>query len=250
MLKQHTKWRAVLLATVALAGVIGCGGSSSSDNGGTAPPNITRTTEATFSESARILAAREAAASGATWLNADTARGFDADLSAVRRTFPQVGDITALSEYGLRTVVVAVRAGTAWEDNWRRGEPTTGEPALDALLAEFAPEQIRALGGAIETMPAYFTVRFGQSLNMVKLAERLKAASANITAANPDYAAGDGNNIVRVANTPGDGSRRYVFSRGSGDCPAGCIDRYSYAFAVSANGETVTLLREYDRRDE
>ncbi|MBC7805047.1 MAG: hypothetical protein H7145_02740, partial [Akkermansiaceae bacterium] len=166
---------------------------------------------------------------------------FDTELSAIRKAFPQVNDIAARPEYDLRTVVVAVRAGTALEANWNKGEPVTGEEALDALSREFAPEEIKPLGSPVETMPAYFTVRFGQSLNMVKLAERLKAASGNITAASADFTSGDGSDITRS----GDGSRRYVFSRGSGDCPSGCIRRHLYDFAVSPGGE-VTLTREED----
>jgi hypothetical protein len=249
--QRKSRWGAVLAVLVALAGTMGCGGGGDGDTGGANPnmTNITRSTESTFSESARILAAREAAANGATWLNADSARTFDSEMAVIRRTFPQVNDIAARPDYDLRTVVVAVRAGTSWESNWNRGNATTGEAALDGLLNEFAPEAIQLLGSPVETMPAYYTLRFGQSLNMVKLAERLNAASPNIIAADPNYIAGDGNNIT-TANGAGDGRRRYVFSRGSGDCPAGCINRYSYEFAVAPGAATATLIKESDGQTE
>ncbi|MBC8138339.1 MAG: hypothetical protein H8F28_20875 [Fibrella sp.] len=246
MFKRPTKWCAMLLATVALTGMIGCGGGDTGSTNDSPSVNITRSTEATFSESARILAAREAAANGATWLNADSARAFDAELSVVRRSFPQVNDITALSEYDLRTVLVAVQFGTSWIPNWETGNVTTGEEALDNLLREFAPEEIQSLGNPIKSRPAYFQLRFGQSLNMVKLAERLKAASLNVVVADPNYTAGDGNNIKRMSGSGG-GSHRYVFSRGSGDCPAGCINRYAYEFAMSQDGKTATLIKEEDQ---
>ena len=225
---------------IALCGLpllTGCGGSDS----GTATPataNITRATEKTFSESARILAARDAEASGATWLSADFARATDADLSLIYTTSPDVADITAFPQHDLRSVVVSVRGDSPWLSRWTAGNATTGEPTIDALLTEFAPESIVPLGAFDGTSAAYFTVRFGQSLNVVKLAERLKNASPNIVAADPNYTAGDGNNIKRVAGM----SRRYEFSRGSGDCPAGCINRDTWYFDVSADGKTATWV--------
>ena len=228
------------IALCSLPLVAGCGGSDSA----TVTPvtaNITRVTESTFSKSARILAARDAEASGATWLSADFARQADADLAVVRGTFPYVAEITAFPQHDLRSVLVAVRGDAPWLNNWTAGNPTTGEAMLDALLTEFAPETITSLGTFDGASAAYFTVRFGQSLNMVKLAERLRNVSANIVAADPNGTVGDGDNIKRLAGSP---NRRYEWSRGSGDCPAGCINRDTWYFDVSADGRTVTLVSE------
>ncbi len=241
--KRTMAWAVAALASISLLGVYGCGGGDETGTeplGGITQTNITRSTEGTFSDSARVLAARDAAAKGATWLNADTARGYDNDLSVIRATYPTVRNIEARPDYDLRTVVAVVRAGTTVAKSWSTNEIVTGEPALDTLLTEFAPESIEQLGATTESGSAYFTLKFGQSLNMVKLAERLRGSSANIVASDPNYTAGDGDNIVSSI------AHQYVFSRGSGDCPAGCINRHTWQFTISDDGKSATLVKESD----
>ena len=246
-MNKKMMWGAVGAAMMLAGGLAGCGGSGGGDktfSGESAVESarITRATEGNFSESARIIAAREAATSGAVWLSALSARRADADLQTIRTAFPQVAGISARSPYDLHTVVVAVPSSAPFVRNWLAGNAATGEPALDALLTEFAPEGIQSLGVPVEGGTAYFTLRFAQSLNMVKLAERLRGASVTITAADPNYLVGGGNDILRDKAT---GNREYVFSRGSGDCLAGCINRHSFVFGVSESG-AASLLREED----
>ncbi|MBC8141082.1 MAG: hypothetical protein H7Y38_06540 [Armatimonadetes bacterium] len=245
MKQQITAWGAACVALLMTGGLAGCGGSDGVQTPVASPTpapsvNITRGTESTFSQSARILAAREAARNGATWLSAETARLADVDLAAIRRAYPQVATIEARPEYDLRTVLVAIPPTAPFLQNWLRGETATGDAGIDALLTEFAPESVESVGSPIEGGTYYFTLKFGQSLNMVKLAERLRAASAVIVAADPNRFAGDGDDIVRDDAA---GKKRYIWSRGSGDCPAGCINRYSYTFEIAADG-TVILVRE------
>lgn len=236
----------ITVATILLiAGLAGCGGSS---DGGMAPPaptNITRGTEASFSDSARVLAARDAAATGATWLDAGVARAYDADLAVIRATFPQVKDIQARSDYDAHTIVVAVLPNAPWLSKWTAGNVTTGEAALDALLTEFAPDSVLPIGSAAPAAPAYFTLHFGQSLNMVKLAERVQAASTSISAATPNYTVGASENIKNPKDVNST-RHRYLFSRGSGDCQAGCTKWHMWTFNVSDDGKQAALTEEYD----
>ena len=45
---------------------------------------------------------------------------------------------------------------------------------------------------------------------------------------------GDGDQILR--ERPGGGVRVYTFSRGWGDCPAGCIYRRNYRVSIHTDG--------------
>ena len=248
MSKKCIAWAIMFATLMGAGGLAGCGGGTNEGRtpGAIETPapsvNITRATEGSFSESARILAARDAAMGGEVWLSAENARLADVDLAAIRRAYPQVANIEARPEYDLHTVLVAVSPTASFLRNWLAGNAATGEAALDAVLTEFVPEKIEAVGTPAEGGTYYFMFRFGQSLNMVKLAERLRGISSTIVAADPNYIAGGGDNIIRGGAA---GNSEYVFSRGSGDCPAGCINRHSFVFDI-AEGGAVTLVREED----
>jgi hypothetical protein len=57
--------------------------------------------------------------------------------------------------------------------------------------------------------------------------------------AEPNYGIGDGDDIEFSPIT-----ECYTFSRGWGDCPAGCIDRHYWDFVVIGD-RTVLLVAEY-----
>lgn len=234
------KKRSMVCVAVLLMGAIaGCGGSG----GGQTPVpsvNITRVTEGGFSQSARILAAREADRTGAVWLSLETARLAEADMAAIRKAYPQVATIEARPNYDLRTVLVAVSPTAPFLKHWLNDNVATGDAGIDALLTEFAPESVKPVGSPMEGGTHYFALKFEQSLNMAKLAGRLNSASPAIVAADPNYTAGDGDDIRRGGDT---GKSQYIWSRRSGDCPAGCINRYSYTFEIAGDG-AVTLVRE------
>lgn len=229
---------AVIAATMTFTG---CGGSSdpSVDQN---PVNITRATEGAFSESARVLAARDAEKTNDIWISAATARAYEADLSLIRREFPETADIQTFPRYDLRSVIVTLSPGASWARGWTTENMATGEPVLDALLQEYSLEKIERIGDFDRSTTDFFVLRFAQSLNTNPLAERIHAASGEIATASINGIGGDGNNIVRKTPDQSDGSRRYIFRRGSGDCPSGCIERTTWEYAVSQDGKTATLI--------
>lgn len=237
---------AVIAATMTFTG---CGGSSGS-SGDQNPVNITRATEGAFSESARVLAARDAEKTSDIWISAATARAYEADLSLIRREFPETADIQTFPRYDLRSVIVTVSPDASWARGWTTENMATGEPALDALLQEYSLEKIERIGDFDRSTTVFFVLRFAQSLNTNPLTERIRAASGKIAIAEINGTFGDGNNIVRRTPDQNDGSRHYIFSRGSGDCPAGCTERTSWEYAVSQDGKTVRLVQQVNGKLE
>lgn len=232
---------AVLFATIS---VTGCGGGGDSNQEQSSLINITRTTEGTFSESARILAAREAEQSGDIWIKTATARGYDMDLAVIRKVFPEVAEIGAHPDYVLRSVLVTLSPDASWARGWSTTDLATGEPELDALLRKYSLEKIRHIGNHDNDTPVVFVLEFGQSLNARALTKRIREASAKIAKAEANAIGGDGigSNIVRKMTGASDGTRRYIFTQGL--CQGACIQVVSWEFAVSADGTAATLLQK------
>ena len=75
---------------------------------------------------------------------------------------------------------------------------------------------------------------FAGRYNMPLVAEEY-ARLPNIRYAEPNYMAGDGDDVCLLI----DGTKHlYVFDAGSGDCPAGCIDHTYWGFAVDVKGQS------------
>jgi|GEM_PF-3266770 hypothetical protein len=217
------------------AGCSGSGGSSLAVPGAV----ITRATEGEFSEDAKVLAARRA--EGA-WIPADEARRLDNDLARIRTRFEAVRGISAKPTFDLHGLLVRVTTGSPLRDAWRRGEIPTGDAALDTLLTEYGPTQVEAQPLLALGEEEWYVLRFDQSLNMPKLAALFAAAHPDVTGANANLTLGDGDDIQITDAT--DGTRTYTFSRGWGDCQAGCIERHYWEFAVPTSGEP-SLSREW-----
>jgi hypothetical protein len=251
MTKKWTMpWCVVATVTVTLLSgmtLAGCGGGGSDRSSSAEQDAITvisRATDGAFSESARILAARDAESTGEIWINAAVARAYDRDLAAIRRAFPEVEGIQAFPRQDLKSVIVTLSPDAPWARGWTTENLLTGEAALDDLLRQYSLEKIERIGDFERGGPIFFVLRFAQSLNTPPLTERIKAASAKIATANPNGIVGDGDNIIRTPTAAPAGSRRYILSRGSGDCPAGCTERTSWEFTVSPDGNTATFVQK------
>ena len=233
---------AVLSAgAVFLLGVSGCGGGGS-DNDDPAPPTadsfISRATEGSFSDDAKILATREA--SGA-FVPLDVARAFDADLSRIRSAYPGVTDVHARPAFVPKNLLLIVKSSAPFIDKWDNSASAasgvtdtdliTGERALDALLLKY--DAARTTRAADAQGGRRYVLQFAAALNMAAVRDEFAASSANFISVDTNLLAGDGDNIVfRVDN----GSKVYAFSQGFGDCPAGCINRYTRTYTIAPNG--------------
>lgn len=221
----------------------GCGSS----NGGTFIDNdgfpigggshITRANAASFSQDAIVLALRKASS---PWISANDAQIFDADLRKIRSQVPAVNDVRARLEYDPRTLIVSVDASTPWRAAWNGGAVLTGDTAVDALLRQYNAVSVKPLvtGVGGET---FYTITFDQPLNIVNLKDAIKAASTHFVTAETNGIVGGGDNIVFA--TVGDG-KKYTFSRGSGDCPAGCINNHFWDVTIAKNGTVSVQERD------
>jgi hypothetical protein len=196
------------------------------------PPVITPGNVTCFSEDAIVLTAR---LTEGPWLPAGMAAGFDAGLSRIRARFPQVRDIHARPEVSLTALLIKLRPGTPWLEAWQRGVVETGDAAVDRLLAEYHASGVRLL------FNEWFVLEFGQPLRVEAVLDAFRASTAFFVYVEPSSYVGGGPNISFAQLGE---ERRYTFTEAWGDCPAGCIYKHHWEFAVGPDG-AIRLLREY-----
>jgi hypothetical protein len=128
-----------------------------------------------------------------------------------------------------RQVMVRVDPTHAWTQAWSQGNTVTGSPAVDSLVLRYGlalRNYYRWTIGEVAVLHA------GQPLNATALAARF-APIPGVIWAEQDGVGGDGGDIR--ASRSGD-AWRLDYSVGYGDCPAGCINRRTWSFSVSAAG--------------
>ncbi len=245
---------AFLTAGAALCSLFGLAGCSSGGGTTTAFPVpspsatpiagsvISRATENTLTDDAKVLATRQA--TGA-FVSLDQARAFDADLAKIRAAYPGVGEVHARLAYEPKSLLVIVKSTAPWFDKWQTSasapatttdtDLTTGEATLDALLQKY--DATRTTTYSPTGNEQRFVLRFAAALNMTPVASEFAQSSPNVTAADSNIYAGDGDNIVYSVNSANE--KVYAFSQGYGDCPAGCINRYTRTYTLHTDG-TIT----------
>ena len=143
----------------------------------------------------------------------------------------RVAGIGTFPRYVLRDLLVAPTPGAAWAEAWSRVETQTGYAPVDALTERY---------GLTLNSYQYGTalLRAEAPLNPVALASQF-AGIPDLRYATPNGVGGDGDDI-RASR---DGRALVLaFSRGSGDCPAGCIERTTWTFRVE--GDRVEYVGE------
>ena len=138
-----------------------------------------------------------------------------ADLAAIRSAFPDFADVRVLPDWMPGEVLAGLTA-SAYSD-FKHGSFT----GFDHLYATLGIPETRA-----HDFGQWVHLQFGQVYHGVRLAELFQPVSG-VRYAEPNGIAGDGNDIVARLD------RTYTFSRGFGDCPAGCIYRESWNFTVT-----------------
>lgn len=141
------------------------------------------------------------------------------DLASIRAAFPNLADIRVLPSWMPGEVLIdfdrpsfdSIKAGTY-----------TG---FDSVFSQLGLPQISLRGDHPSLTPGvhleFATVYHGQ-----RLAEIFDDVPGAIHTW-PNHIVGGGDDIIARAN------RTYTLSRGFGDCPAGCIYRQSWSFAVT-----------------
>jgi hypothetical protein len=211
----------------------GCGGG-----GGATPANVisvprgtrlTSANESQFSADAVILVEQTAKD---PFLSAYDAAVIDADLSRIRKEFPQVAAIHARPDYVDREILVGVfSGGSPLAQQWfNQGLPSTQGPLRDVLTTYGAQDlQYQGL--------ADFLITFSDPVNIPAVAKLMLAASSDIRYAEPNGIIGDGDRIILTIDVD---SRSYAFSHGWGDCIGGCISRHTWTFNMVNGKWTLT----------
>lgn len=154
----------------------------------------------------------------------------------VRDTVVEVYRIRTFPEPPTREIMVRVDPSEPWTDAWKELNARTGNEAVDALVDAYelsVREYYRWSFGEVAVL------RAGRPLNATALATRFEPIPGVIWPER-NGAVGDGNDIRAAPH--GDGWR-LDYSVGFGDCPAGCIHRHTWSFAVSAGGAVSFLGR-------
>lgn len=202
-------------------------------------PRLGADAEAAYQEDAAVLALRyqlEVARDSETVALPDgLKRSLYAALVRVRasehggliegiRTFPR---------YTVHDVLVGADTSATWSDGWRDGDATTGYGPIDQLVKTY---DLRLTHYYDFPWAVTAVLRSEKPLNTVALGRRF-AAVPGVRYAHPDGYGGDGDDIT--ASREG---RAWIleFSRGWGDCPAGCINREFWTFRVE--GAEVSFL--------
>lgn len=203
-------------------------------------PALTPEEEAAYAADAAVLAFRQTVADGDTTsveLPADLVADLADALVRVRTSEDgaRILGIHALPRRSPTRLLVGAVPGSGVAEAWRAGSAETGHPTVDALVESYGLTLDRYLesidlGVLVSPCP----------LNTVALAAQF-GGSADVRYAEPDGLAGDGDDVEAVRT---DGGWVLDFSSGSGDCPAGCIERTYWTFRVDGDGVQYLGSRE------
>ncbi|MDZ7374577.1 MAG: T9SS type A sorting domain-containing protein [candidate division KSB1 bacterium] len=148
-------------------------------------------------------------------------------LGVARAADESLRTIHTLPDYVPNELIVACEPSAPWLEAWQRGQIRTGYPAIDTLAAQYGLVEIRSVGSEA----TQFLLVFGAPLRAPALATLYEAVPGVLRAA-PNGIAGDGDRIFAFKKN---GLWHFVFSRGWGDCPSGCIDRKYWYVVVEGD---------------
>jgi hypothetical protein len=223
----------LLVATILLAVNVGCGG------GGSEPAEvvITQANASTFSEDAKLLAAREA---DGAWISAEDAASFDADLQRIRGQYPIVNTIHARRTYSLTDLMVGIKLTTPWRDGWKSQTLATGDSGVDGVLNGFHAASVTPMQQLDDHQ--LFLLRFAQPMHVPACVDPVKSSNVCFVYAGDTGRQGDGDDITfeRVGDV-----KKYTFSHGWGDCSSGCISRHFWQVSLMPEG-SMTMVESGD----
>ena len=151
----------------------------------------------------------------------------------------RVEGIRAFPLYPANEIYVLTDPSAAWTAAWARGEARTGYAPVDERVSGRGFSVARFYEGQQYDTAVLATDR---ALNTLALSRQLEAVP-DVRDAGPNARVGDGDDIEAERAESG---WRLDFSRGSGDCPSGCIHRAYWTFRVGDDG-AVTYLGTRER---
>lgn len=166
-------------------------------------------------------------------ISADSVASYLAALTAVwslsgeaRDSVVTLHEIHTFPEPDLTDLVVGPVSGSTVAVAWAAGRRLTGEPGIDALLNAYGLVLVSYDDGL---GTPWAVLRAPVPLDVAALGARF-GGLPGIRYAQPNEPIGDGDDIRARASG---GELLLDYSVGFGDCPAGCIHRTTWTFAVA-----------------
>lgn len=223
----------VVFAGVACGGATGGGEAPDADQG--AGPECAPLEELTSSPrpdaEAEELAFR---AAGTLTAPTDVYLRIHADLTSIRSQVPEVATIVARQRWKTNELSMGVdEVGFA---AMNAGTYT----AWDCVNARYGSTGWEGSSSSFTTPPTHSVrVRFGERrLNIPLVVEAYSPLPHRTTWIGPIGSVGDASDVC--VSRAGD-TYSYVFKKGEGDCPSGCIEETYWGFATSSGGALTTL---------
>lgn len=227
--------------------VVGCDGATAPRsihliaNDSLLPPEL----RAAYAEDATHLALRDLHSSGYTGIEipAEAVQPYYAALVLVYNTTGLSARDTVVDVYGIhttgnpptRSLLLWLSGPQEWIQRLARSEVPTGEPSIDTLLARYALSVASA--NVMHDGDVLVTLGPLDPLNIAALAGLFRRiAGVRFAASNSTIGA-----AKEIAGSVEESRILLDYSVGYGDCPAGCINRRFYHFAVRDDG-TVEYL--------
>ena len=136
--------------------------------------------------------------------------------------------ISPLPNPNMYEMNVGVEDTTGWAQPWFEGERLTGKEEVDQLMLEFEFEVKQTLQNLRSV-----TLKADLPLNLMQVGSLFEDVDG-IRYAEPNSALGDGDDIQIWADRD---ILHFEFSHGWGDCPSGCINRKTWEYRVSPQGD-------------
>jgi hypothetical protein len=159
----------------------------------------------------------------------------NATLIPARDSVVDVYQIHTFPQPTTRSLYMIVAGDQQWAQRLALDSVPTGNAIVDQLLSDYDLSCDHVWN--LSTGELLIVLRSADPLNIAALAPMFGSAPG-VRSSQPNGAGGDGNNIT---GSVAESRVRLDYSVGDGDCPAGCISRRFYHFAVNADG-TVDYL--------
>lgn len=127
------------------------------------------------------------------------------------------------------SLIVAVDSTKNWVQKWRIGQRLTENPQIDALMINYDLQLINYYNWSFLHAVVLESVK---PINIYALGKKFQSIDGVIFA-EENRTVGDGDDINASIETE---FLSIEFSKGWGDCPAGCISRHFWLFQVKFNG--------------
>lgn len=162
---------------------------------------------------------------------------YNASSLAARDSVFNIYKIHTFRNPETHSIIVAVDSTKSWVQKWRMGQRLTENSQIDALMINYDLQLVNYYNWSFLHAAVLESVK---PINIYALGKKFQSIDGVIFA-EENRTVGDGDDINASIETE---FLSIEFSRGWGDCPAGCISRHFWLFHVKFNGN-VNFVSSY-----